>query len=700
MRGLQGPDPLHPRAIATPKHLAAHSGPEAGRDAFDVDISPYDREATYLPAFRMAVIEGRARSIMCAYNSIHGVPACASAALLDETVRRDWGFRGLVVSDCDAVGNIASHHHYRADAAEASAAALAAGMDLNCGRTYAALGDAVRRGLVPGTTLDTAVARAFAARRALGGAFGTTSPWDRIPPAVVDSAAHRLLALEAARKSIVLLKNDARRLPLAPGTRIAVIGPNADSLDVLEGNYHGTAAAPVTPLQGMRERFQVAYAQGSSIAEGVAVTVPETALALTAQYFAGAAFAGEPRVTRRERRIDLDFDRASPAPGLGTDGFAVRFSGTIEPPAAGDYRLRLDVPRCFDCTGHDPVRLWIDGKRVLDDGGEGREIEAPVRFDDGRAHQIRVELVHRSADEGLRLGWIAPPAAQLAEADAAIASADAVVALVGLSPAVEGEALGIEVPGFSGGDRTDIGLPAAQMRLLERAKASGKPLVVVLISGSAVAIAWAKTHADAVIAAWYPGQAGGTAIADVLSGAINPAGRLPVTFYARTRDLPAFIDYSMRERTYRYFTGTPLWSFGHGLSYARFAYARLPMPTTIAAGDALAVDVDVTNAGAVVGDEVVQAYLTPPEAVRRIGGSNDPVLQRALVGFQRIALNPGETRRVRFAIDPRSLSSVDRTGVRRVMPGDYRLHIGGGQPGDGPGFDTHFAIRGTKELPR
>ncbi|MCK8456633.1 glycoside hydrolase family 3 protein [Sphingomonas faeni] len=696
--GLQGPDLAHPKVIATPKHLAAHSGPEAGRDGFDVDISPHDREATFLPAFRMALTEGKALSTMCAYNAIHGVPVCASKPLLTETVRNQWGFKGLIVSDCDAVGNIANYHYYRPDNASGSAAAISAGMDFNCGKTYAALGDAVRRGLVPEATIDASLTRTFAVRRMLGGAFGTTSPWDMIKATEFDTPAHRALALEAARKAMVLVQNNGV-LPLKPSAKIAVIGPNADSVDVLEANYHGTAAAPITPLAALRTSFAgVRYAQGASIAEGVPVPVPDTALALRGEYFRGSDFAGTP-VVRADRTIDFDWDRTAPASGIDPAAFSVRWTGTIIAPAAGDYVFRLDVPRCFDCKGHDPSRLWIDDKLVADDDGSGKNVEAAVTLAAG-PHSIRVELAHSGEDQGLRLNWTAPAEAQVAEAVAAAKDADAIVAFVGLSPAVEGEALQIEVAGFSGGDRTDIGLPAAQVRLLEAAKATGKPLVVVLMTGSAVAMTWAKAHADAILVGWYPGQAGGQAIADTLVGKSNPGGRLPVTFYAKTRDLPAFIDYNMRERTYRYFTGTPLWGFGHGLSYTQFAYAAPKLArSTIAAGESFTVEVPVRNTGKLAGDEVVQAYLVPPEPAVK-PRFNDPVLQRQLVGFRRATVKPGQTARVAFTIDPRGMSSVDAAGNRSVVPGEYRLHIGGGQPGDGPGVETVFTVTGSKDLPK
>jgi len=535
-------------------------------------------------------------------------------------------------------------------------------------------------------------------RRMLGGAFGATSPWDRIKPTEFDTPAHRALALEAARKAMVLVQNNGV-LPLKPSARIAVIGPNADSIDVLEANYHGTAAAPITPLAALRKSFEgVRYAQGSSIAEGVPVPVPDTALSLRAEYFRGSDFAGTP-VVRADRLIDFDWDRTAPAPGIDPAAFSVRWTGTVTAPAAGNYVFRLDVPRCFDCKGHDPARLWIDGKLIADDDGSGKAVEAAVTLAAG-AHAIRVELAHSGEDQGLRLTWTAPADAQIAEATAAAKDADAIVAFVGLSPAVEGEALQIEVAGFSGGDRTDIGLPAAQVKLLEAAKATGKPLVVVLMTGSAVALTWAKAHADAILVGWYPGQAGGQAIAETLTGRNNPGGRLPLTFYAKTRDLPAFIDYNMRERTYRYFTGTPLWGFGHGLSYTQFAYAAPKLlRSTIAAGESFTVEVPVKNTGKMAGDEVVQAYLVPPEPAVK-PRFNDPVLQRQLVGFRRETVKPGQTVRAKFTIDPRGMSSVDAAGSRRVVPGEYRLYIGGGQPGDGPGVDTVFTVTGTKDLPK
>ncbi|MGE7136092.1 glycoside hydrolase family 3 C-terminal domain-containing protein [Luteibacter sp. NPDC031894] len=701
VQGIQGPDPAHPRAIATPKHFAVHSGPEAGRHGFDIDVSPHDLEATFLPAFRAAVTEGHASSVMCAYNALHGTPVCADGGLLGDILRKDWGFTGYVVSDCDAIDDMTKFHYYRPDNAGSSAAAIRAGTDLDCGFAYADLVEAVHRGDVAESVLDTSLVRLFAARYRLGELGAAT-----VKPKPMDGKAHGALSLRAALESVVLLKNENRTLPLQGKPRIAVIGPNADTVETLEANYHATPRAPVTPLQGLRARFgadRVSYAQGSPIAAAVPVPVPETALrtnegadatvGLTGHYFAGTDVEGKPRTTRVDRTVDFDWDHVTPA-GLPSGRYAVRWTGSLLPPGPGDYNLAVHVERCFDCAGHDPVRLLVDGKAVIDDKGDDTHMQATLHFDDARPHDLRLEYVHSGEDQGVRLQWLPPADTQLAEAARAMASSDVTVAFVGLSPDVEGEELHVDVPGFDGGDRTDIGLPAAQQALLERAAASGKPLVVVLMSGSAVALNWAQAHASAIVAAWYPGEYGGTAIAQVLAGDYNPAGRLPVTFYRSVRDLPPFTSYQMKGRTYRYFKGSPLYPFGHGLSYTTFAYdhAQASAPT-LEAGQTLTASVTVRNDGKRAGDEVVQAYLSYPTADKLA-----PV--RSLVGMQRVHLAPGESRAVHFLLDARRLSSVDAAGKRAVTAGAYGLFIGGGQTGDAPGQGIDFTIHGEQALPR
>jgi beta-glucosidase len=704
IRGIQGDDPEHLRAIATPKHFVVHSGPESGRHGFDVDVSAHDLQATYLPAFRAAIVDGKAASIMCAYNALHGTPVCADGDLLTTLLRHDWGFKGYVVSDCDAIDDMTHFHDFKSDNAQSSAAAIRAGTDLDCGDAYARLLDAVHQGYVSESVLDASLTRLFAARERFGERGMAHDPYAAIGMDQVDSVAHRQLALQAALESMVLLKNDHGLLPLQQNMRLAVIGPNADTLETLEANYHGTARTPVTPLLGLRKRFddkQILYAQGSPIAEGVPIPIPETALrtpdgahaGLVGDYFDALDFSGKPALTRTDRVIDFDWDHVAPADSLNASRYAVRWRGELLPPGAGDYVLAVHVDRCFDCKGHDPVRLYVDDRLVIDDHSDDATMQTKLHFTDTHAHAIRLELIHGGQDQGVRLQWLAPAEAQLAEAEATAKQADAVVAFVGLSPDVEGEELKIDVPGFNGGDRTDIGLPASQQALLEHVVASGKPLVVVLMSGSAVALHWAKAHADAIVAAWYPGEAGGEAIAQVLAGDYNPGGRLPVTFYRATSDLPPFVSYAMQGRTYRYFSGTPLYPFGFGLSYTHFAYSNLQLSTSrLQAGDSLSVVATVRNDGKRAGDEVVQVYLDAPEV---------PLAPRhALVGFRRIHLAAGESRQVRFTLTPRLLSQVDAHGDRAVEAGQYRLFIGGAQPGDGGGVADAFAIVGHQPLPQ
>jgi len=690
IQGLQGSDPAHPTVIATPKHFAVHSGPEPGRHGFDVDVSAHDLEDTYLPAFRAAIVEGHAGSIMCAYNAIHGVPVCALPWLLGERLRNDWGFQGFVVSDCDAVDDMTMFHHYQKDNAGSSASALRAGTDLDCGSAYAGLGDALADGRIGEHDLDVAATRLFAARYRLG-MFDASAPTPRDNP-----DANRALALRAAGESMVLLKNRANTLPLKPGGRIAVVGPNADALSVLEANYHGTARKPVTPLDGLRALWgekNVRYAQGATLADSVTVPIPSTALAgLKGEYFRDVHLTGTPAMTRLDSKIDLDADHTPPASVLDASGYAVRWTGQLLPPGAGDYTLAVRMDRCFDCRGHDPVRLYLDGHLITGSAGGDETQSATVHFDDTHPHDLRLEWEHSGEDQGIHLEWMAPADAQLAEAAKATADADAVVAFVGLSPGVEGEELKVDVPGFMGGDRTDIGLPSSQRKLLETVAASKKPLVVVLMSGSAVALNWAREHADAILVAWYPGEQGGLAVAQTLAGVINPAGRLPVTFYRDVRDLPPFIDYGMKGRTYRYFKGEPLYSFGDGLSYTTFAYDAPKLSTqSLKAGESLDVAVNVRNTGTRSGDEVVQVYLAYPDA--------PDAPRRALVGFQRISLAAGEQRSVTFHLDPRALSLVDADGTRAVRAGRYGLFVGGQQPSAGQQPAT-FTMTGHAGMPR
>jgi beta-glucosidase len=708
--GMQGDDPERFRVVSTPKHFAVHSGPEPLRHGFDVKVSPHDLEDTYLPAFRDAVTEAHAQSVMCAYNAVDGFPACASPMLLRDHLRGAWGFEGYVVSDCAAVADIATGHKFAPDFAHASAAAVKAGTDLECGygkgQAFAALADAARGKLIAETEIDTAVKRLFKARFRLGMFDPPESyAYGRIPMAKNNSPEHRKLSLQAAREALVLLKNDRAVLPLAPSVRrIAVVGPTAELVQALQGNYNGPPPEPVFPITGIERRFgaqaTVAYAQGSTLVEGFPVPIARTALrttdgkeGLSGEYFDNASMTGKPVMVRIDRTVNFNWDKVTPAAGLARDNFSVRWTGTLTPPAPGEYRLGGRVNVCYACESHELLRLYVDGK-LLVESGEDRHAEAAIRFDDTKPHAIRFEYAHYTSSAGVDLTWQPPAAALRAEAVAAAKQADVVVAFVGLSPQLEGEEMPVKLAGFAGGDRTDIALPKTQTDLLEELRTTGVPLVVVLTSGSALAVGDVHQYAGAILHAWYPGEEGGTAIAETLAGDNNPAGRLPLTFYSSVDQLPPFEDYSMANRTYRYFGGKPLYGFGYGLSYSRFGYSNLRLPPEpVEAGEAVSVAVDVKNLSQRAGDEVVELYLTQPRSALT------PL--RTLGGFKRIHIEPGQTAHVELQLTPRTLGQVNEKGERLIVPGSYQVAVGGAQPGETKdGVSGTFTVAGSVTLPR
>jgi beta-glucosidase len=733
VKGVQGDDPNHLRAVATSKHFAVHSGPESLRHGFNVDPTPRDLEETYLPAFRATVTEGHVESVMCAYNSIDDFPACTNKMLLKEHLRDAWGFKGFVVSDCGAIVDVNQGHKKTADILHSAVMALGAGTDLSCSiwsPGFNTLADAVRQGLVSEDLVTQAAERLYAGRIKLG-MFDPqgSSPLDNIRISSDVSIPNRQEALKAAEESIVLLKNSGA-LPLKkePG-HIAVIGPTADLLVSILGNYVGTPFRPITPLDGMMSQFKaspILYAQGSTLAAGVGVPVPRSAFGLhdgvKTEFFATPDWTGRPVATATLPEIQTDWENALPAPGVATHNYSVRFTGKIAVPAPGHYVFTIETGDSFPYSPVENYRLLLDGK-VLGEGslrgkadlsamgnfkaGNGASPTAPpimdfpkapsiaVDFTDTNPHDFLLDYSHAGDQSGggVTLKWEAPAQAQLDEAVARAREADVVVAFVGLSPQLEGEEMNIKIDGFMGGDRTSLDLPAPQQKLLEALGATGKPLVVVLQSGSAVALNWAKEHAAAVLEAWYPGVDGGNAIARTLAGVNNPAGRLPVTFYSSLEGLPAFTDYSLKGRTYRYYTGKPLWGFGYGLSYSSFKYGPVKLSAeTLKAGDPLTATLTVTNSSAVAGDEVVEAYLKTPQA----GG---PI--HSLVGFERVHLGAGESREVELKIDPRSLSSVDDRGGRSILAGKYALTVGGAQPEETEAkSEAGFTVTGTVAVAR
>jgi beta-glucosidase len=537
VKGMQGNDPNYLKLVATPKHYAVHSGPEPMRHHFNAEVSQRDLRETYLPAFEATVREGKAWSVMGAYNRTNSEPCCGSKTLLQEILRDEWGFKGYVVSDCWAIKDFHLHHKVVETAEESAAMAVKNGCDLNCGDMYPNLLGAVKQGLISEDEIDVSVKRLFEARFRLG-MFDPQGkvPWSKLKPGIVNCDSHQKLALKAARESIVLLKNDNHTLPLSKALKtIAVVGPNAARHDVLWGNYNGFSSHFSTLLEGIVGKASI----GTQVYYG------------------------------------------------NNGGFTAQ------------------------C-------------------GDPGEIEA-------------------------------------------------IIACMGVTPEMEGEETGGEaVPDAEGGgDRVRIGLPERQQKLLEEVVATGKPVILVLTGGSPIELSWAKKHCAAILMVWYPGEAGGEAVADVIFGDYNPAGRLPLTFIKSLDDIPDFTDYRMKGRTYRFMRKKPLYPFGYGLSYTTFAYSKLKI-------DGLKVTVDVKNSGELNGDEVVQVYLTNSPA-------KVPTPIKQLIAFKRVHVKAGQTKNVTFTIKRKDLAAYDSKGNPFVASGDYTISVGGGQPDD----VTSGAVMGT-----
>ena len=703
--GMQGDDPHYFRVISTPKHFAVHSGPEPTRHFADIDVSKHDELDTYTPAFRAAVVEGHADSVMCAYNAVNGQPACANEFLLQHTLRGAWHFQGYVVSDCDAVRNIFRDHHYRPTQPQASAISLLRGMDNECidgpgkvtdDHDYKPYVEAVQQGYLPESAVDIALIRLFTARIRLG-MFDPpeTVPYSKIEKSELDSADHRALARRMANEAMVLLKNDGV-LPLKPVKNIVVVGPLADQTTVLLGNYNGTPTHTVSVMEGLKAEFlgaKITYVAGTQFLSQQGDPVPTSALTtpdgkpgLKAEYSSRPGFEakGTPLVSRVEPSIKLT-EANLPQEARTTKTLAVQWTGSLHANATADYLLGIKA-NAF-------VRVSVDDKLVTQGWGNQTHM-GQVHLEKGRP--AKLEVSYSRLVEGkpeAQVIWAPVNNAPDPAAIAAAKNADVVVAVIGITSRLEGEEMPVDQPGFSGGDRTNLEMPKPEEDLVQAVAASGKPLVVVLMNGSALGVNWEKAHANAILEAWYSGEEGGAAIAETLSGKNNPAGRLPVTFYKDVHQLPHFEDYSMKGRTYRYFEGEPLWPFGYGLSYTTFSYSDLSLQTsTINAGDPLDAAVTITNSGKVAGDEVVQLYLKFPD----VAGA--PI--RALRGFQRVHLEPGASQKVGFHLNPRDLSMVSDLGDIIVAEGKYTVSVGGGQPGTGaPSVSGNFEVNGRLMLP-
>jgi len=704
--GMQGDDPKYYRVISTPKHYAVHSGPESTRHKADVKVTKHDELDTYLPAFRATVTEAKAGSVMCAYNSINGQPACVNEFLLQDQLRNKWKFQGYVVSDCDAVRNVFRDHRFRKTQPEASALAIQRGMDNECidfakvkdDHDYRPYYQAFKQGLLKESEIDTALVRLFTARMKLG-MFDPPEmvPYTKIDPKELDSAEHRALAREIANKSMVLLKNDGI-LPLKQGAlNIALIGPLADQTKYLLGNYNGTPTHTVSVLEGMKTEFpeaQITFVPGTQFLRADGDVVPATALAtadgkpgLTVEFQAGVD-GGPALATRQVTTVDLK-EQDIPQEAAHTYPLSVEWNGFLTANQTGDYSIGFRGIGNFAIVLVDSKPLamqYLNSEHSQTKVGHvhleaGKKAALRVRYRLTQAGPVQAQLIWSKYDPKP-----SPPAIEAAR------NADVVVAVMGITSELEGEEMPVSEEGFMGGDRTSIDLPRPEQQLLEAVAATGKPIVLVLANGSALAVNWAKEHVNAILESWYAGEEGGAAVAETLSGKNNPAGRLPVTFYAGVDQLPPFEDYAMKGRTYRYFNGKPLYPFGHGLSYSTFAYSDLTLPkNTINAGDPLTVEVAVTNTGKREGDEVAQLYLSFP------GVAGAPI--RALRGFKRIHLKRGESQKLRFDLKDRDLSMVTEAGQPIVAQGQYSLSIGGGQPNtEAPSVADTIQVKGTKTL--
>ena len=709
--GMQGDDPKYYRVISTPKHYAVHSGPEPSRHTDDVKVSKHDELDTYLPAFRATVTEAKAGSVMCAYNSINGQPACVNEFLLQDQLRGKWGFKGYVVSDCGAIINIFQDHHFTKTQSEASALALQRGMDNECidfvakvkdDHDYKPYLDAYKQGVLKESEIDTALIRLFTARMKLG-LFDPPEmvPYSKIDQKLLDSPEHRAMARAMANKAMVLLKNDGT-LPLKKGAiNIAVVGPLADQTRYLLGNYTGIPTHTVSVLEGLKAEFpeaQIKFVPGTQFlrndADPVAasfLTTLEGQPGLKAEFSTGELWGGgevTPLAIRQVTAIDL---KAADIPEEASGKYPLRveWSGFLTPTETGEYSIGVRIDGGF-------ARLFVDGKSVAQqfNNGEGTRTKVGrVHLEQGKKVTLKFDYAQGAAGPThAQLVWSKYDPKPTTEAVAAAKNADVVIAVLGITSELEGEEMQVSEEGFKGGDRTSLDLPKPEQELLEAVAATGKPVVLVLANGSALSVNWANEHVNAILESWYAGEEGGAAIAETLSGKNNPGGRLPVTFYTGIDQLPPFGDYAMKGRTYRYFEGKPLYPFGYGLSYTTFSYSKLGLrKKTIKAGDPLAAEVTVTNTGKLEGDAVTQLYLSFPN----VPGA--PL--RALRGFQRVHLQPGKSQKLRFELRDRDLSMVSEAGSPIIAEGKYSVSIGDGQPNTGaPSVTGTFQITGTKNL--
>jgi len=681
VKGLQGDDPKYLKAAACAKHYAVHSGPEPDRHVFNAEVSKYDLWDTYLPAFKKLVVDAKVEGVMCAYNAFQTQPCCGSDLLMVDILRKQWNFTGYVTSDCWGIDDFFKNHKTHPDAASASADAVLHGTDVECGTdAYLSLVKAVKDGKLTEAQIDVSVKRLFMTRFKLG-MFDPPSmvKYAQTPSTVLESAAHKAHALKMAQQSIVMLKNQNQTLPLSKAAKkIVVLGPNADNPIAILGNYNGVPSQLKTILQGIKDKLpnaNVVYEKAINFTNDTLLVFTDyTKLCgidgkqgFKAEYFNNVALKGTP-VVRYENELNLSWQEGQQViADITARNFSARYTTNYTADQTGSVT--------FEVEGDDGYRLLINGAEAINAWTRNRwgARQYKLNMESGKSYQLSLEYWQGDGKANIRLSAGNFQKTDFLAIAERVKDADAILFVGGISPQLEGEEMKVNFPGFNGGDRTSILLPKVQTALMKALKTTGKPLVFVMMTGSAIAMPWEAENVPAIVNAWYGGQSAGTAVADVLFGDYNPAGRLPITFYRSDSDLPDFSDYSMKGRTYRYFTGKPLYGFGYGLSYSTFKYEKLTMPTQVKSGNAISFSVAVSNNSKTDGEEVVQIYVTNPNTQVK-----SPL--KALKGFERISLKAGERKVVNFTLSPEQLSFVNEDGVARLMKGKLVISAGGSQP--------------------
>ncbi|AHW60588.1 beta-glucosidase [Draconibacterium orientale] len=679
VKGIQGDDPNYLKASACAKHYAVHNGPEWNRHTYNAEVSDFDLWDTYLVAFRELVVNAKVTGVMCAYNAFYGEPCCGNDLLMTDILRKDWGFDGYVTSDCGAIEDFFRTHKTHDDAADAAANAVLSGTDCECSHNpaYLELFDAIDAGDIAEKDIDISLKRLFKIRFRLG-MFDPDErvPYANIPLSVLESDEHKEHALKMAQESIVLLKNEDDLLPLNKGKikKIAVVGPNADSEDVLLANYYGYPSEVTTFLEGVKDKagkdIEVVYEKGCNLVDNLVFTseynsklfTSEGQYGFKAEYFQNLNWEGEPALTRLEKRPDYKWgDGQEVGDNVIASRMTARWSTVFMPEQTDEY--------CFNVPADDMAELYIDGVKQ----NKVSELYPYyiLQAEKGKTYEIiiRYRQFADNAEIFFDLGTLKKTTPE--DVVSVVKDADVILFAGGISSRIEGEEMPVEIEGFKKGDRTSIALPAVQLDLLKELQATGKPVVFVLMIGSAIGLEWESNNIPAIVNAWYGGQAAGTAIADVIFGDYNPAGRLPVTFYKNVDDLGDFEDYSMANRTYRYFLGTPVYPFGYGLSYTSFKYSDLRIQTANKENDATAtVEVTVKNTGKVAGDEVVQLYVRD-----QTSGIITPI--KALKGFERISLDKGEIKTVKFNLDKQTITTWHHDSDQAAEHNNFMIMVGG-----------------------